>query len=81
MVRRVASPGAAVHDGDPMLTLLLRRVLPGRLIPLLGLWELYTAFRWLNGRRTDAQRRHPPKTVVVSGEAIDVTPERSDRRP
>jgi len=61
-----------------MLTLLLRRVLPGRLIPLLGLWELYTAFRWLNGRRTDAQRRHPPKTVVVSGEAIDVTPDRSD---
>ena len=40
-----------------MLTLLLRRVLPGRLIPLLGLWELYTAARWLNGMRTAAQRR------------------------
>ncbi len=78
MDRGVASQGAVVHDGDLMLTLLLRRVLPGRLIPLLGLWELYTAFRWLNGRRTAAQRRHPPKTVVVSGEAIDVTPREAD---
>ena len=58
-----------------MLTLLLRRVLPGRLIPLLGLWELYTAVRWLNGMRTSARRRHPPKTVVVSGDTVVTAPE------
>jgi protocatechuate 3,4-dioxygenase beta subunit len=34
-----------------MLTLLLRRVLPGRLIPFLALWEVDTAARWLYGLR------------------------------
>ena len=50
-------------------------MLPGRLIPLLGLWELYTAVRWLNGMRTSARRRHPPKTVVVSGDTVVTAPE------
>jgi hypothetical protein len=59
-----------------MLSLLLRRVLPGRLVPLLALWEVYTAARWLNGLRVNAQRRHRPTRLVVSGE-----PSATDHRP
>jgi hypothetical protein len=51
-----------------MLSFLLRRVLPGRLVPLLALWEVYTAARWLHGLRVAARRRHRPTRLVVSGE-------------
>jgi hypothetical protein len=63
-----------------MLSLLLRRVLPGRLVPLLALWEVYTAARWLNGLRVSAQRRRRPTRLVVSGEP-PATPRDADLEP
>ena len=56
-----------------MLTFLLRRVLPGRLVPLLALWEVYTAARWLNGLRTNAQRRHRPTRLASRASQCDPT--------
>lgn len=52
-----------------MLSFLLRRVLPRRLIPLMALWEVYTAARWLYGLKVAAQRRRRPTRLVVSGES------------
>ena len=43
---------------------------PGRLVPVLALWEVYTAARWLYGLRAAARRRHPPTRLVVSGDPI-----------
>jgi hypothetical protein len=57
-----------------MLSFLLRRVLPRRLIPLMALWEVYTAARWLYGLKLAAQRRHPPTRLVVSGEPVSTPP-------
>ncbi len=50
-----------------MLSFVLRRVLPARLVPFLALWEVYTVARWLYGLRA-ASRVRPPTRLVASGD-------------
>jgi hypothetical protein len=50
-----------------MLSFVLRRVLPARVVPFLALWEVYTVARWLYGIRAGARVKRPNR-LVVSGD-------------